>query len=401
MAAYYAAEAGASVTLLERNEKLGKKIYITGKGRCNVTNAAEKEAFMKQIVRNPRFMYASLNCLDNFALMSLIENAGVPLKTERGERVFPESDKASDITFALERLIRKHGATVRLNSRVNGLIIENGCVKGVSTDNGNVPADAVILATGGLSYPTTGSTGDGMRFAEGCGHNVTNTRPALTSIETVEAWPAELSGLTLKNVKLTAYSNGGGKRKKLYSEQGEMLFTHFGISGPLVLTLTSMLPDDPSGIPLEIDLKPALDHAKLDTRVLRDFDAQKRRQLASVLDGLAPHALGIKIAELAGLSPFQPIHSVTAQNRKTLIDTFKALPLTVKGFRGMNEAVITRGGVDVKNVNPSTLESKLIKNLYFAGEMLDVDALTGGFNLQIAFSTGALAGKSAAENQTI
>ncbi len=396
MAAYYAAEAGASVTLLERNEKLGKKIYITGKGRCNVTNAAEKEAFMKQIVRNPRFMYASLSCLDNFGLMSLIESAGVPLKTERGERVFPESDKASDITFALERLVRKQGASVRLNTRVNGVTVENGHVSGVSTDSGIVPADAVILATGGLSYPSTGSTGDGMRFAEACGHSLTPTRPALTSIETVETWTADLSGLTLKNVKLTAYSSSGGKRKKLYSEQGEMLFTHFGISGPLVLTLSSMLPDDPAGTPLEIDLKPALDSAKLDLRVLRDFDSQKRRQLAYVLDGLAPHSLGLKIAELAGLSPFQPVHSVTSLNRKALVDTLKALPLTVKGLRGMNEAVITRGGVDVKNVNPSTLESKIVKNLFFAGEILDVDALTGGFNLQIAFSTGALAGKSAA-----
>ena len=397
MASLYAARAGAKVTLLERNEKLGKKIYITGKGRCNVTNAAEPEAFMRNIVRNPRFLFASLACLNNEGLMEMLENAGVRLKVERGERVFPESDHASDITFALEREIKKAGVQVRLNSRVTGIQTKNGMVCGAELEGGSFyPADAVIVATGGLSYPTTGSTGDGYAFAKKAGHSITPCRPALTSIETVEAWPEELMGLTLKNVALNAWKTEKGKTKKIYGEQGEMLFTHFGISGPLTLTLSSVLPDECAGIALTIDLKPALDENTLDARVLRDFQAMQNKQLVTCMDGLEPHALGVKILELAGLSPYQPVHSVTAAERKAIVKMLKALPLTVKGWRGMNEAIVTRGGVNVKEINPSTLESKIQKGLYFAGEVVDVDAFTGGFNLQIAFSTGALAGKSAA-----
>lgn len=398
MAALYAAKNGARVTLFEKNEKLGKKIYITGKGRCNVTNAAESDEFMKNIVRNPRFLYASFACLDNFGLMELLENAGVKLKTERGERVFPESDHASDITNALEREIKRLGVTIRLNTPVKRVLTEDNQAVGIETENGEtVFSDKVIIATGGVSYASTGSTGDGHRFAKELGHSIYPCRPALTPIETEESWPKDLMGLTLKNVSLSAFTEKNGKLKKLYKEQGEMLFTHFGISGPLVLSLSSLLPDSAKGTKLFIDLKPALDESQLETRILRDFAQMQRKQLFSCMDGLAPHALGMKILDLADLSPYAPIHSVTAQERKTIVKLLKALPLTAKGFRGLNEAIITRGGVEVKSINPSTLESKIIKSLYFAGEVIDVDALTGGFNLQIAFSTGALAGKSAAE----
>ena len=397
MAALFAANGGAKVTLLERNEKLGKKVYITGKGRCNVTNASDMEAFQRNIFRNPRFMYAAFAALDNQGVMDLIESEGVPLKVERGNRVFPQSDKASDILFALRRALDKAGVGVRLNTRVQSLIVEGGRCAGVQLeDGGRIPGDAVILATGGMSYPTTGSTGDGHRFAADTGHAVTALLPALTAVETVESWPGMLAGLSLKNVKLTAYLTGGKKEKKLYSEMGEMLFTHFGISGPLVLTLSSLLPEALSQVRLEIDLKPALDEQTLDARLLRDFKAMSRKQLGTVADGLAPHSLAEQVVKLAGLSPATPVNAITAQQRAALLHTLKAIPLHPRALRGFNEAIVTRGGVSVKDVNPSTMESKVLPGLFFAGELLDVDAATGGFNLQIAWSTGALAGKSAA-----
>lgn len=397
MAAKYALDGGADVTVLEKNEKAGKKIYITGKGRCNVTNACDKEDLMKNLVRNPRFLYASLATLDNQGIMELFEALGVKLKVERGQRVFPESDHASDITNALESHIRRKGAKIYFNTPVTGLIIEDGEVKGVSTNRGSMRFDAVILATGGMSYPSTGSTGEGHAFLKEAGHSISPCRPALTPVETEENWPADLMGLTLKNVELTAYTNKNGKKKKLYNELGEMLFTHFGVSGPLVLTLSSLLPEDYRGTELFIDLKPALDEQTLDNRMLREFASMPNKQLVSVMDTLEPHALGEKVCELAGVSPYKSVNSVTAAERRAIVTMLKGIPLTVKSLRGMNEAIITRGGVNVKEINPSTMESKLIKNLYAAGELLDADALTGGFNLTIAFATGALAGKSAAE----
>ena len=397
MAAKYALDGGADVTVLEKNEKAGKKIYITGKGRCNVTNACDKEDLMKNLVRNPRFLYASLATLDNQGIMELFEALGVKLKVERGQRVFPESDHASDITNALESHIRRKGAKIYFNTPVTGLIIEDGEVKGVSTQRGTMRFDAVILATGGMSYPSTGSTGEGHAFLKEAGHSISPCRPALTPVETEESWPADLMGLTLKNVELTAYTNKNGKKKKLYNELGEMLFTHFGVSGPLVLTLSSLLPEDYRGTELFIDLKPALDEQTLDNRMLREFASMPNKQLVSVMDTLEPHALGEKVCELAGVSPYKSVNSVTAAERRAIVTMLKGIPLTVKSLRGMNEAIITRGGVNVKEINPSTMESKLIKNLYAAGELLDADALTGGFNLTIAFATGALAGKSAAE----
>ncbi len=398
MAALFSARAGASVTLLERNEKLGKKVYITGKGRCNVTNAAEREAFLRKIFRNPRFMYAAWSNFDNNALMDLIESLGTPLKVERGERVFPESDKSSDILLAFRRGLEDAGVRVRYHARVSRLCVEDGRTTGVMLESGEiVPADKVILATGGVSYPATGSTGDGYEMAKAVGHSVMKPLPALVPIVTKETWPADLMGLSLKNVSLRAVVTGGKKDKRIFDEQGEMLFTHFGVSGPLVLTLSSLLPEDLSTVKLFIDLKPALDEQTLDARLVRDFREFSRKQLTTVMDGLAPHSLGTVLLDLAGLSPAQPINSVTQEQRRRLVTLMKAVPLTPKALRGFEEAIITRGGVSVKEINPSTMESKLVKGLYMAGEMVDLDAATGGFNLQIAFSTGALAGKCAAE----
>ncbi len=398
MAALFAARGGAAVTLLERNEKLGKKVYITGKGRCNLTNAADMEEFQRNIFRNPRFMYAAFANLDNRGVMDLVEGLGTPVKVERGNRVFPVSDKASDVIGALKRGLDREGVRVRLNIRMEGLIEKEGRCTGAKLEGGEaLPADAVILATGGLSYPSTGSTGDGYRMAEETGHAVTETLPALVPIETVESWPGVLTGLSLKNVRLTAWQTGGKKEKKLYSDMGEMLFTHFGISGPLALTLSSYLPGDLSGVRMEIDLKPALDDQTLDARLLRDFKAMSRKQLISVMDGLAPHNLAEQLVKLAGLTPTMPVNGVTSQQRAALLNVIKHVPLTPKALRDYNEAIITRGGVSVKDINPSTMESKRLPGLYFAGELIDVDAATGGFNLQIAWSTGALAGKSAAE----
>ena len=398
MAALFAAKNGARVTLLERNEKIGKKVYITGKGRCNVTNAAEMVGFQRSIFRNPRFMYAAFANLDNRGVMALLEELGVPLKVERGNRVFPQSDKSSDVIGALRRGLDRAGVEVRLNTRVQALIVRDGRCEGVALSGGErLAADAVILATGGFSYPSTGSTGDGHRMAEAAGHAVTATCPALVPIETVESWPGMLSGLSLKNVCLSAWQTGGKKDKKLYSEMGELLFTHFGLSGPLALTLSSLLPTDLSGVRLEIDLKPALDAQTLDARLLRDFRAMSRKQLITVMDGLAPHSLAEQLVKLAGLTATMPVNGVTAPQRAALLQTIKAVPLRPKALRGYDEAIITRGGVSVKDINPSTMQSKRVEGLYFAGELIDVDAATGGFNLQIAWSTGALAGKSAAQ----
>lgn len=397
LAALFAADNGASVTLLERNEKLGKKVYITGKGRCNVTNAGDREAFMAAIKRNPRFLYAAFAGFDNQDMMELMEDLGVPLKVERGNRVFPVSDRANDITAALRKELERLDVQLRYDTRVESLIVEAGECRGVVLESGSkLFADSVIVCTGGCSYPSTGSTGDGYKFAEDAGHGVKQLIPALVPIDTKESWPALLSGLSLKNVALRAWKTGGKKKKYFYDEQGEMMFTHHGITGPLVLSLSSVMPEDMNGVAMAIDLKPALDDATLDARLLREFKEYSRKQLSHVMDTLVPHNLGMQILVLAGLSPQMPVNSVTAGQREQLRTMLKNIPLTPKCLRGFNEAIVTRGGVDVRGIDPSTMESKLIKGLYFAGEVMDVDAETGGFNLQIAFSTGALAGKSAA-----
>ena len=397
LAALFAARGGAQVALLERNEKLGKKVYITGKGRCNLTNAAEGEAFMRAIVRNPRFLYAAFAAFDNRAMMDLMEGLGVPLKVERGNRVFPASDRASDITAALRRELERLGVRIRCDARAERLFMEGERIGGAVLEGGErIPADRVILCTGGASYPLTGSTGDGYPLARQLGHSVQKPLPALVPIETRESWPSTLSGLSLKNVALRAWKEGGKKKKYFYDEQGEMLVTHYGVSGPLALTLSSYLPEDLAGVRMAIDLKPALDEQTLDARMLRDFRELSRRQLSAVMDGLVPHNLGLQILLLAKISPQTPVNSVTQAQRAEILRLLKALPLTPKGLRGFEEAIVTRGGVTVKEVNPSTMESKIVPGLYFAGELLDLDGHTGGYNLQIAFSTGALAGMSAA-----
>lgn len=401
MAAICAAQNGAQVTLLERNEKLGKKLYITGKGRCNLTNASDMEQYQRNIFRNPRFMYAAFAKLDNRRLMDMIEGLGVPLKVERGNRVFPKSDKSSDIIGALTLALKREAVEVRLNTRVGGLIIEEGRCRGVTLTSGEtLSCDAVILATGGMSYPSTGSTGDGHDMARKSGHALIETLPALVPIDTVESWPGALAGLTLKNVSLSAFVSGGKKEKRLYAQQGEMLFTHTGISGPLALTLSSLLPPDLSGVRMEIDLKPALDAQTLDARLLRDFKEMSNKRLSTVADGLVPRSLADQLLKLAGLPASMPVNSVTAEQRAALLRALKAVPLHPRRLRGFEEAIITRGGVSVKEINPSTMQSKRVEGLYFAGELIDVDATTGGYNLQIAFSTGALAGCSAANGNS-
>lgn len=398
LAALFAARGGAAVTLVERNEKLGKKLYITGKGRCNLTNTADAEGFQRALVRNPRFLFAAFAAFDNRNMMELMESLGVPLKVERGNRVYPVSDHASDITNALRRELERLNVEIRYDARVNHLIVESGACRGAALESGErVEADAVILCTGGKSYPLTGSTGDGYALAQELGHSVQKPLPALVPVETKESWPSTLSGLSLKNVALRAWKTGGKKKKYFYDAQGEMLFTHFGISGPLVLTLSSYMPEDLEDVRMAIDLKPALDEQTLDARLLRDFQALSRKQLTAVMDGLVPHNLGQQILLLAKISPQTPVDSVTQAQRGAILQLLKALPLTPKRLRGFEEAIVTRGGVTVREVNPSTMESKLVPGLYFAGEVLDLDAHTGGFNLQIAFSTGALAGRSAAE----
>lgn len=394
MAAVMAAREGARVLLAERNEKLGKKVYITGKGRCNVTNAAEREEFFRNIKRNPRFFHAAWSALTNKDLMALLESLGVPLKVERGDRVFPVSDRASDITKALEGELRRLRATLRFDMRIRALLLDGNAVLGAETETGErLTAGAVILATGGKSYPSTGSTGDGYALAESAGHTVTKRLPSLVPIETVEQWPGEISGLTLKNVKLSAVSQG----KTIFSEQGEMLMTHFGISGPLVLSLSSELPEEATGVKLYINLKPALDAKTLDERLLRDIHEQPRAKLLTILCGLAPRSLAETLVTLSGLSPSLCVSEMKSADRRALAALIQAMPLTVKGTRGFEEAVVTRGGVNVKEINPSTMESRMVSGLFFAGELIDIDALTGGFNLQLAFSTGALAGHSAAK----
>ena len=392
-AAVSAAGNGAHVTLLERNEKLGKKIYITGKGRCNVTNACSAEDFRRNVIRNPRFLFSALSALSPDGLMDRLESWGCPTKTERGDRVFPQSDKASDVTRAFEQEMKRTGVTVRLNARVKALQTKDGAVSGVTLEDGTtLPADAVILCTGGHSYPTTGSTGDGYALLEACGHNVLPTKPSLIPLTCNERWVTDLQGLSLKNVRLTLKQG----KKTLFTDIGEMLFTHFGISGPLVLSASSYMAGlEPGDTELSLDLKPGLTEQQLNDRILRDLGAAGRKQLLTLLCGLYPARLAETMAMLCQLDARKPACELRREERDALVHTTKALRLPVTGTRPISEAVITCGGADVRQINPATMESKLVHGLFVAGELMDVDALTGGFNLQIAFSTGWLAGKSA------
>lgn len=397
MAAIAAAENGHRVRLFEKNEKLGKKLFITGKGRCNVTNACDTEELFQNVLTNPKFLYSAFYGYDNRRMMSFLEEAGCPLKTERGNRVFPLSDHSSDVIRALERRLEALGVEVRLQVPVECIVSgeDKGEKKilGVGLKGGRrEEADAVVIATGGLSYPSTGSTGDGYRFAQNCSHTLTERKPALVPLEAKETFCRDLMGLSLKNTAVSLLY----KNKEIYRGFGEMLFTHFGVSGPLILSASSHYVKKAWGeeAGLLIDLKPALSMEQLDKRLLRDFEKNRNKAFKNALGELFPNRLIPVMVERSGISGEKKVNEITKEERGAFAGLIKGLPLTITGTRGFSEAVITQGGINVKEINPSTMESKLIKGLYFAGEILDTDALTGGFNLQIAWSTGHLAGSS-------
>lgn len=395
LAALEAARAGERVTLLERNEKLGKKVYITGKGRCNVTNDCTLDEFLREVPRNPRFLYSALSAFSPQDMMALLEDAGCPVVVQRGRRVFPASEKASDVNRTLQRLLERAGVRIRLNTRVKELLIRDGRAAGVILqDGGEVAADAVIVATGGRSYPMTGSTGDGYAMARQAGHTVTPQSAALSAIETEDDWPCRLQGLSLKNVSLTLRRG----KKILYTELGEMLFTHFGISGPLTLTMSCHLPDDLHEADVTLNLKPGLTAQQLDARLQREFEENSRKALRNVLPALLPGRLAEIFPEIVGVDGVTQCCQITRAQRDALCTALQALPIRLRRLAPLEEAIVTRGGVAVKEINPATMESKLLPGLYLAGEVIDVDAHTGGYNLQIAWSTGALAGRSAADN---
>jgi predicted flavoprotein YhiN len=425
MAAIKASQMGKSVLLIERNEKLGKKLFITGKGRCNVTSSKEIEDIIKNIPGNGNFMYSSLYTFTNYDLMKMLEDKGVKLKVERGDRVFPESDKSSDIIRCFEKYLHENNVEIKLNTRVTDIICENDKVTGIKVlESGNLrdsnngrsndnrddgsysrngngngnnlnktvyKCDSLIIATGGKSYPMTGSTGDGYDFAEKLGHSIVEIKPSLVPLVSKDKWISQLMGVSLKNVKLSVKN----KNKVIYSDFGEMLFTHFGISGPIVLSASRRVIDLlPNEVEVFIDLKPALDMNELDKRILRDFEKYINKQFKNALNDLLPQKLIPVIVELSGISPEKEVNIINREERLKLVKLIKEFKVTINGTRAVDEAIITRGGVSIKEVDPSTMESKLISGLYFAGEVLDVDALTGGFNLQVAFSTGYCAGEN-------
>lgn len=402
LAAYSAAVHGHQVILLEKNEKLGKKVFITGKGRCNVTNACDVEDLFKNIISNPKFMYSSIYGFDNQAIVDLLAEYGCTTKVERGDRVFPVSDHSSDVIAALTRALKAKNVDIRLHTEVAELCFETaevagekGRITGVKTKNGEqIMADAVIVCTGGVSYPSTGSTGDGYRFALDAGMSLVEPKPALVPLECAEDWCKELMGLSLRNVQVTILDG----KKKIFQEFGEMLFTHFGVTGPLILSASSHYVKKYYGkkLPLYIDLKPALSEEQLDKRVLRDFDENINKQFKNAVNGLFPGKLVPVMVALSGIDPDKKVNEISKEERRQFVHLIKNLPLTITGTRSFVEAIITQGGVKVKDVNPSTMESKTVTGLYFAGEVLDVDAVTGGFNLQVAWSTGYLAGSSIA-----
>lgn len=390
MAAITAASNGHKVTLYEKNEKLGKKLFITGKGRCNFTNAGDAEDIFNSVVTNKKFLYSAFNGFSNYDTMGFFDELGLKFKVERGNRVFPESDHSSDVIGVLSRRMKQLGVDVELNTQVEEIITQDGRFKAVKlVDAYNkkrmVSSDKLIIATGGNSYQSTGSNGDGYRFAKTLGHEVTPILPALVPFIVKEEWERDLQGLSLKNVNVTIYDD----KKIIYSDFGEMLFTHFGVSGPTVLSASSYAAKIIKNRPLKlvIDLKPALDEQQLDERILRDFEEFKNKSFKNSLDKLLPKKMIPVIVELSKINPDKKIHDITKQERAGLVNLIKNLTLTLTGLRGFNEAIITQGGVSVKQINPTTMESKLVKNVFFAGEVIDVDAVTGGFNLQIAWST--------------
>lgn len=393
MAAIYASYNGARVTLFEKNRSVGRKLGITGKGRCNVTNDCDNTEFLKNVIANPKFLYASISNFDTQDTKAFFEGLGVPLKTERGRRVFPVSDKAADIVDALRRELLRAGCELK-NEKVLNIVTKDNVARGIITVNGEYHFDAVIVATGGLSYPTTGSDGDGFEFARSLGIKVTELVPSLVPVETVEPL-ASVMGLSLKNVTLSVIDTESGRT--VYSELGEMMFTHFGLTGPLVLSASSHMLGMKSGkYKAVIDLKPALEVNELDKRVLSDFSKQMNKDFQNSLGALLPSKLIPYIVERSGIPPTTKVNEITREQRKHLVSLLKGIELEIKAFRPIREAIITAGGIDVSEINPSTMQSKRINGLYFAGEIIDTHAYTGGYNLQIAFSTGVLAGTHSA-----
>jgi len=388
IAAGIAGSRGKDVILIDKNERIGKKLFITGKGRCNITNNASIEDFFDNVMKNKNFLYSSFYSFTNRDVITLLETYGLKTKVERGNRIFPESDKSSDVIKAFQKFLSDNKVNILLNTSVNSIDVKSGKFI-VNTNNNEMSFDKLVIATGGKSYPTTGSTGDGYKFAETFGHSITKIRPSLVPIEIKENWIKDLQGLSLKNVTLSAYA----KKRLLYEEFGEMIFTHYGISGPIVLSISNYLYryiND--GIRLLIDLKPALDNKKLDDRILRDFELNNNKKIKNSLDDLLPQKLIPIIIFLADIDPEKIVNQITKEERLKLLNSIKEFPLNFKSFRPIEEAIVTSGGIVTKEINPSTMESKLVKGLYFAGEVIDVDALTGGYNLQIAYSTGYLAG---------
>ncbi len=400
MAAITAADTNknATVTIFEKNERPARKLMITGKGRCNVTNNCDNDTLLLNIPKNPRFLYSAFGVFGTADVISFFENAGVPLKTERGNRVFPVSDKAVDIVDALVKTAKQKKVRF-INSAVSEVLAENGKVCAVKTKNGDIyEADACLISTGGASYPLTGSTGGGYLIAQNLGHTITEIKPSLVPLCCQEGFCSTLSGLSLKNVTFTVFEEG--KKKPVFKEMGEMLFTHFGVSGPLVMSASAyMRYMDKKQYTAYIDLKPALSEEQLNLRILRDFEEQKNRDFINSLDKLLPKSMVPVIVRLSGIAPDTKVNQITKEQRMTLVTLLKALPLHITGTRPIEEAIVTSGGVTVKEINPSTMESKLVSGLYFAGEVIDVDAFTGGFNLQIAFSTGYLAGKNMGDDK--
>lgn len=399
MAAVFAAKSGNHVEIFEKNEKLGKKLFITGKGRCNITNAAELEDFFPAVTSNPKFLYSAFYSFTNEQVISFFEELGVRTKVERGGRVFPVSDHSSDVIQALKKEMERLEVKINLNAEVKELRIEKRpsgeTVTGILLASGKkISGDAVIVATGGISYPSTGSTGDGYRFARKCGHKVSELSPSLVPMEVKEWYAGELMGLSLRNIEIRITDG----KKKLYQEFGEMLFTHYGVTGPVILSASSIVGKKlkDKELTLHIDLKPALTEEQLDKRVLREFEANHNRQFKNAVDSLFPSKLRPVIVELSGISEEKKVHEITKEERLRFVRLIKDFTMTLTGLRGYNEAIITKGGVSVKEIDPGTMESKLVKGLYFAGEVLDLDAVTGGYNLQIAWSTGYLAGINAA-----
>lgn len=395
LASIYAAKNGHEVVVYEKNEKLGKKLYITGKGRCNITNAADMETLFDNVVTNRKFLYSAFYSFTNMDMIALLKELGLPTKVERGDRVFPASDKSHDVIKVLQAEMERLGVSIKLNHEVTEVLVEDGVYQGVMLKGAKklVRSSCVIITTGGFSYQTTGSTGDGYRFAKKMGHTVTDIQPALVPLVVKQSFCKEMQGLSLKNVEVTVMQG----KKQVYQNFGEMLFTHYGVSGPLILSASSFLTKfvkQGKELSLSIDLKPALSEAQLDDRIIRDFEKNMNKQFKNALDELLPKKMIPVIVRESNIDPEKKVNTITKEERRHLVSVIKGFTMSIEGFRGFNEAIITRGGVSVKEINPSTMESKQVPGVFFAGEVLDLDALTGGFNLQIAWSTSYVAGIS-------